>query len=277
MQLAFHGATTITASLEADIRNSQQAGYTALEIWTEKLDAFLEHRSVEDLKALLLEHGIAPMTLNSIESIAFRGAAFSQLLERCEVLCRIATAIGSPAIAVIPSAKPELRTPWKAIVEEHVKVLRELSAVAKPHGVKLAFEFLGGAWCSVRTPRGAQEIIERAACDNVGMVFDIAHFAIGGGRLEEIAALDPKGIYGFHVDDVEDTCREAYEDSMRALPGHGIAPTSEICSRLRAIGYDGPCAVELFRPDLWARDPLEVARLARAAALEVLSPHFDVR
>ena len=42
MQLAFHGATTITASLEADIRNSQQAGYTALEIWTEKLDAFLE-------------------------------------------------------------------------------------------------------------------------------------------------------------------------------------------------------------------------------------------
>ena len=30
MQLAFHGATTIKADLEADILNSQQAGYSAL-------------------------------------------------------------------------------------------------------------------------------------------------------------------------------------------------------------------------------------------------------
>jgi 2-keto-myo-inositol isomerase len=276
MQLAFHGATTIKASLEADIRNAQQAGYSALEIWTEKLDEYLEKHTPADLEALFELHQIKPMTLNSIEAIGFRGTEFPSLLERCEELCQIATVIGSPAIAVIPSSKPELQTSWKDIVDEHVRVLRELSSVAKPYGVKLAFEFLGSSWYSVRTPRGAQEIIERAGCDNVGMVFDIAHFAIGGGRLEEIEALDPSMIYGFHVDDVEDTPREAYVDSMRVLPGHGIAPIFEICSRLKAIGYDGPCAIELFRPDLWERDPLEVARLARAAALAVLEPHFQI-
>ncbi len=276
MQLAFHGATTIKANLESDIRNSQQAGYSALEIWTEKLDVYLERHSVIDLKTLFEQHQIAPKTLNSIEAIAFRGAEFSGLLERCEELCQIAKTIGSPAIAVIPSAKPELRTSWQAIVTEHVKVLRELSSVAKPHGIQLAFEFLGSPWYSVRTPRGAQEIIERAACDNVGMVFDIAHFAIGGGRLEEIDALEPSMIYGFHVDDVEDSAREAYLDSMRVLPGHGIAPVQEICARLKKIGYDGACAIELFRPDYWEQDPLSVAKFSRAAALKVLEPYFDV-
>jgi hypothetical protein len=132
MQLAFHGATTIKANLETDILNSQLAGYSALEIWTEKLNVYLEQHSVADLKTLFEQHKIAPKTLNSIEAIAFRGAEFSSLLERCEELCQIATTIGSPAIAVIPSAKPELQTSWQAIVTEHVKVLRELSSVAKP-------------------------------------------------------------------------------------------------------------------------------------------------
>jgi 2-keto-myo-inositol isomerase len=276
MQLAFHGATTIKASLEVDISNSQEAGYSALEIWTDKLDVYLQNQSVAELKALFEKHNIAPKTLNSIESIAFRGAEFSTLLERCEELCQIAKVIGSPAIAVIPSFKPELQTSWAAIVAEHVKVLRELSSVAQPHGIQLAFEFIGSSWYSVRTPRGAQEIIERAACDNIGMVFDIAHFAIGGGRLEEIDALEPSMIYGFHVDDVEDTAREAYVDSMRMLPGHGIAPVQEICSRLHKIGYNGNCAIELFRPDYWEQDPLIVAKKAREAALEALTPYFEV-
>ena len=83
MQLAFHGATTIKANLETDILNSQLAGYSALEIWTVKLDVFLENHSVTDLKTLLERHKIAPKTLNSIEAIGFRGAEFSRLLECC--------------------------------------------------------------------------------------------------------------------------------------------------------------------------------------------------
>lgn len=277
MQLAFHGATSMKADLETDIRVSSEAGYVALELWTDKVDRFLEQHSVQDLKALLEQHHVAPMTLNSLEMIAFRGDEFEQVLKRCAQLCEIAVAIGSPSVAVIPSPKPAWDTPWTAVVEEYVRVLRALSDVALPHGIKLAFEFIGSSGYSVRTPRGAQEIMRAVGRDNIGMIFDIAHFTIGGGRLEEIDALDPAMIYGFHLDDVEDTAREAYTDALRLLPGYGIAPTREILSRLKAIGFDGACSIELFRPEYWEWNPLELARKARQVALEVLTPYFEVR
>jgi 2-keto-myo-inositol isomerase len=277
MQLAFHGATTMKADLETDIAVSAQAGYVALELWAGKVDTFLERHTTADLKAMLEQHRIAPMTLNSIEFIAFRGADFTRIKERCEALCRVAVAIGCPSIAVIPSPKPAWDTPWDTVVHEHVRALQALSEIAAPHGIKLAFEFIGYGGFSVRTPRGAKEVIERAGRDNIGMVFDIAHFAIGGGRLEEINALDPQMIYGVHLDDIEDTAREAYTDSLRLLPGHGIAPTHEILQRLKSIGFDGACSIELFRPEYWAMNPLEIVKKAHQAAIEVLQPYFAVR
>jgi 2-keto-myo-inositol isomerase len=277
MQLAFHGATSMKADLETDIRVSSEAGYVALELWAGKIDTFLKDHTTADLKALLEQHKVAPMTLNSIEFIAFRGDEFDQILERCAQLCGVAVDIGCPSVAVIPSPKPTWDTPWETVVEEHVRALRALSDVAAPHGIKLAFEFIGYGGFSVRTPRGAREIIEAVGRDNIGMVFDIAHFTIGGGRLEEIDALDPNMISGFHLDDVEDTAREAYTDSLRLLPGYGIAPTQEILSRLKAIGFDGACSIELFRPEYWEWNPLELAKKARQVALEVLTPYFEVR
>ena len=276
MQLAFHGATSMYADLQTDVAVSAEAGYKALEPWTNKIDAYLQTHSLSDLKALFNQHGIKPLTLNSLESIAFRGAGFSSVKAHCKQLCEVAMAIGSPAIAVIPSPKPVWDIGWEAVVEEHVSVLRTLSDIAKPYGVKLAFEFIGHSGFSVRTPRGAWEIIQAADRDNIGLVFDIAHFTLGGASLEEIDLLDPKRIYGFHLDDVEDIALEAYTEARRVLPGKGIARTTEICSRLATLGYDGPCAVELFRPEYWEWNPLDLAIAAREAALEVLSPHFKV-
>jgi len=276
MQLAFHGATSMKADLQTDIEVSAKAGYVALELWAAKVDTYLKTHSLADLKALLEHYGVKPMTFNSIEFIAFRGEEFEQIKARCKQLCAIAVVIGCPSIAVIPSPKPAWDTPWETVVEEHVKALKALSDIVAPYGIKLAFEFIGYGGFSVRTPRGAAEIIQAAGCDDIGMVFDIAHFTIGGGSLLEINHLDPKMIYGFHLDDVEDTAREAYTDALRLLPGKGVAQTKEICSRLAAIGFDGACSIELFRPEYWEWKPLDLAVAARKAAMEVLVPYFKV-
>ncbi|MEA3334840.1 MAG: sugar phosphate isomerase/epimerase family protein [Chloroflexota bacterium] len=276
MLLGFHGATTMTSDLQTDIQVSAFAGFKALELWAAKIDRYLEDHPISDLKALLDGHGVAPMAVNSIEFIAFRGAEYAQIQHRCRQLSEIAQAIGCPAVVVVPSPIPSHETTWEAIVEEYVTVLRDLADIAAPYGVKLTFESLGFGWCTVRTPRGAWEIVQKTGRDNVGLTVDCAHFYGGGGLLSELDVLDPARIFAFHLDDVEDVAKEAITDARRLLPGQGIVPLDDICVRLKNIGYDGPCSIELFRPEYWEWDPRKLAVKARAAAMSILSPHFQV-
>jgi 2-keto-myo-inositol isomerase len=266
----------MTSNLETDVAATAHAGYKALELWAAKVDRYLEDHSVEELKALLDDHNVAPMTFNSIEAIAFRGAEFDQIKARCRQLSQIAQVIGCPSVAVIPSPTPAWNTPWETIVAEHVAALRDLSDIAGEYGIKLAFEFIGFGGFSVRTPRGAWKIIQKTGRDNIGMVVDAAHLYVGGGLLSEIDQLDPKYIYAFHLDDTEAMAKEAYTDAVRLLPGLGVIPLADICARLKGIGYDGPCSIELFRPEYWEWDPKALAVQAREMALRVLSPYFEV-
>jgi 2-keto-myo-inositol isomerase len=284
MKLAFHGATSMKADLSTDVLASAHAGFKALEVWAAKMDDYLAEHSLSELKALFVENHVEPASISSIEFIAFRNNQFKQVKDRCRELCTIAECIGCQTVVVVPSPTPQrggdavlnLFVPWDEVVREYVNVLSELSAVARPHGVNLAFEFLGFGWCTVRTPRAAFEIIRKTGRENVGMNFDACHFYGGGGLLSEIDELDPKRILAFHLDDMEDVPKEAITDGRRLLPGQGVVPLGDICSRLAKIKYDGLCSIETFRAEYWEWDPYELAARAREAALRVLSPFFRI-
>jgi hypothetical protein len=60
------------------------------------------------------------------------------------------------------------------------------------------------------------------------------------------------------------------------LPGEGVIPLDDILVRLKQIGFDGLCSVELFRPEYWERDPEDLAAAARAATLETVENYFSL-
>jgi len=266
----------MTSNLETDVAVTARAGFKALEVWTAKMDRYLAAHSLADLNALFIDHGVEPLTLNSIEFIAFRGSEYAQVQARLHELGRIAQAINCRTVVVVPSPLPDRNISWEDVVAEYVKVLRDLSNIAHLYNINLSFEFLGFGWCSVRTPRAAFEIIQKADRDNIGLTVDAAHFYGGGGLMSELDQLDPRRIFAFHLDDLEDTPKECISDATRLLPGLGVIPLDEICMRLKYIGYDGPCSIELFRPEYWGWDPQVLAIKAREAALKVLSPHFQI-
>lgn len=277
MLLGFHGATTMTSDLETDIRVSHAAGYKGLELWADKVDTYLKSHSRAELKALLAQNGIAPLSLNALVFVGFRGEEYPQVQQRCQEMCDIAASIGCPMLVVVPSpTEKNWQLPWSDVVAEYVKVLRDLASIAEPFGIRLSFEFLGFGWCTVRTPRGAWEIIAQVDRPNVGMTVDCAHLYAGGGLVEEIDALDPAKIFAFHVDDLEDTCKEAITDYTRVFPGLGVIQLDDICARMSRIGYNDTCSIELFQPEYWKWDPLKVAETARSSALKILSPHFKL-
>ena len=62
---------------------------------------------------------------------------------------------------------------------------------------------------------------------------------------------------------------------MNDLQDLGVQLTRLSADTLKKIGYDGPCSIELFRPEYWAWDPQELANQVRAASEKVLRPYFD--
>lgn len=280
MKLGFHGATTMKADLATDIKVSAAAGFKGLELDDGKINQYLTDHSLTDLRNLLKQHAIEPMSINTLEFIGFR-EDYSQLQAECRQLSQIAEAIGCTLLVTIPSptprtykGQPELNYPWDDMVNEYVGALQDLGGIAEGYNVRLAFEFLGFGWCSVRTPRGAYEIVQETARENVGMNFDTCHFYAGGGLLSEMDGVDPARIFTFHLNDLEDVPKEAITDAVRVMPGWGVIPLEDVCSKLKQIGYDGNCSVELFRPEYWDWDPLENAKKSYETAVKVLSPYF---
>jgi len=277
MLLGFNGATTVKATLPEDIAAAGEAGFKALEIWAAKMDTYLANRSLDDLNALFTQHRVQPASINSIEFITFRSAEDYALIKaRCHELCARADALGCDKIVVVPSPTPEGVASWEEIKAKSVRVLHDLSDIAAPYGVKLAFEFLGFGWCSVRTLGQCWEIVQAVNRPHVGLVIDTCHFYAGGSELSSIEAVDPDKLLIFHINDVEARPRETIEDAHRLLPGEGVIPLDDILSRLRQIGFDGLCSIELLRPEYWERDPAELATAARAATIKALKPYFRV-
>jgi 2-keto-myo-inositol isomerase len=270
MKLALNGATTMKADLETDIRAASQAGFDCLEIWAAKLRKFLASRTTAQLRELFDEYRIEPYSINSIEHVTFRErAAHEKLLRECEELCQVARAVDCPYIVVVPSPLPEGKS-RPDVIAESVRVLDELGRIAEGFKVSLAFEFLGQPRCSVQTLELADEIVKETGRGNVGLVIDSFHFYAGGSSLESIEALNADRLFIFHINDAEDRPREELQDSHRLLPGLGILPLKEIVGALRHIGYDRVTSVEIFRPEYWERDPLELAREAHKYASAVI-------
>ena len=277
MLLAINGATTMKATLSQDIAAAGSAGFKALEVWAAKLDTYLAARpnSVDTLKALFDQARVQPASFNSIEFITFRSPEeYTRIKSRCRELCEVGQALGCNKIVVVPSPTPG-GAGWDHIRDASVDVLRDLSEVAAPYRVQLAFEFLGFGWCSVRTLGQCWEVVRRVERANVGLVIDTCHLYAGGSELGSIEQVDPSKIFIFHINDVEERPKDTIEDAHRLLPGEGVIPLDDILVRLKRTGYDGLCSVELFRPEYWERDPAELAAAARATTLKVVGKYFE--
>lgn len=271
MKIALNGATTMRANLETDFEAAQAAGFDYVEIWAAKLRTFLHHRTTSELKDLIAKTRVPPLSINSIEHVTFRdAAAYEAIKAECNDLSRIAVQINCPFIVVVPGKLPNTDASRREIIDESVRVLRELCDIAARHDVSLAFEFLGQTDCSVQTLDLAHEIARATNRKNLGLVIDSFHFYAGGSTIDMIEALDPGLIYVFHINDAENLPRETLLDQHRLLPGLGILPLREIIAAFRKIGYDKVASVEIFRPDYWDRDPLELAHAAHIATKQLL-------
>jgi 2-keto-myo-inositol isomerase len=250
------------ADVVTDIRAAALAGYTAIEICDWKIERYLASGGhVADLRSYAGDAGLRVLTVNTLDDSTLNsGQRFAELLERCRLLCSWARDLRCPYIIAGPSYNGDPSLSRSAIRKQSAAALRQYGQVASDHGVKVGFEFLGYANCSIHTVPDALAAIEEADNSNIGLIIDAFHFHVGGTSLEALTRLDMSRLFVVHLTDADHAVRATLRKTNRAFPGEGALPLREFVETLRRAGYGGPYSLELLRPEYWAMDPFEVTR-----------------
>ncbi|GMA60803.1 2-keto-myo-inositol isomerase [Alicyclobacillus fastidiosus] len=277
MKLCFNEATTLeNSSLLSDLEICDQLGYDFIEIRTmDKLPEYLKTHTVGDLATFFQTHHIKPLALNALVFFNNRDEpGHREIVREFTSMLQTASQLGAKYIVAVPLVTEEKIL--KADIQSScVDVLRELSDLAAPYGVKIAVEFIGHPQCTVNTFGQAYEIITVVDRENVGLVLDCFHFHAMGSKLDDLKAADGSKVFILHIDDTEDYPIGFLTDEDRLWPGLGAIDLHGILSTLKEIGYRDVVSVELFRPEYYRLNAEETIQTAKDTTLTVVSSYFD--
>lgn len=251
-----NSSTIKPTSILEKIAIAGEAGYSAIELWHDDIDAYVaEGGRVADVRKAVEDYNLSvPTTIFLKGWFDTTGNQHRQALDECKRRMAQAAEVG----AVHCIAGPPLHAGLD--YELGARHYRELLEAGLELGVTPAMEYLGFAE-QLNTIEDALEIIDRSRHPQATIVLDPFHCFRGGGPMESIKKLKPEQIAISHFNDAPSIPpREQQHDSDRVPPGDGHLDLKRYVGLLREVGYDGWLSLELFRRDLWEQDPREVAR-----------------
>ncbi len=255
-QYCLNSSTIRPVPILKKIQIAGEAGYTGIELWHDDLDAHLARGGTlkEVSHALADQNLTVPTTIYLKGWFETTGPAHAAELVECQRRMAQAVEVGAQYVIAGPPS-------GMADHDLGAKNYRELLEIGLAMGVKPAMEFLGFV-DDINTIEDALEIVTKAAHKEGTLVLDPFHIFRGGGSLESIARLRADQIAIMHFNDSPITPqRFEQHDKDRVYPGDGHLDLRRELDLLRQIGYDRWLSLELFREDLWAANPLEVARV----------------
>jgi sugar phosphate isomerase/epimerase len=251
-----NSSTIKPAPIMDKIRIAGDEGYAAIELWHDDIDAHLARGgTLREIRQAAADAGLnVPTTIFLKGWWDTTGAVYNRALDEIKRRLGQAAEVG----ATYSIAGPPLGAIDFTVGAERY---RQLLEIGRPFGVKPAMEYLGFA-DEVHTIEAALTVMDGSGQADATIVLDPFHCFRGGGPMESIRKLPAARIAISHFNDSPGfPARELQQDPDRVLPGDGIVDLRAYCGLLREVGYDRWLSLELFRRDLWARDPREVARI----------------
>lgn len=249
------------------IRVAAAAGYGAIELWHDDIDRHLQSGgTLAELRRALDDHGLAvPTTIMLKGWCEPAGDAYAAGVSECRRRLEQSAAVGARHAIAGPPHGP---VDYPLAADRYARLLD----LGLSLGVRPAMEYLGFVQ-EVNSIAKALRIMTESGHPEATIVLDPFHDFRGGAGCEDIARLRPEQIAVCHFDDAPASPpANQQRDPDRVLPGDGVIPLRRFCELLRQIGYSGWVSLELFREDLWQRDPLEVAQLGLAKMRAVCEP-----
>lgn len=267
------------STLEQDLELCEQAGFDYIEIRLDLLRGYLQNHTLEQLRAFFDTSRLKPHAINAVylrqgmlpgEEVSWEEPAMQDFKLACET-CQ---AIGSRFVIVVPPLDPSgvFTGDVDAAQQDCVRILKKLSALARPYGVRLCFELVGLRKSCVRDIGSVDRIVRAVDQDNVGFVFDSYNIYLNGrcNDFSGLRAVPPEKIFAVHLMSADDVPEDQMGQDKRCFPGRGVVDTDAFLQTLRACGYEGMVSVETFRPEYWAQSPRWVVENAYSSLRQAL-------
>lgn len=254
-------ATTMSTPFEADLDAYALAGWTDVELWLTKLEAFAAGKPTDAARALLDERGLRAVAAASQGGLLLstgdeRAAHWDLFRRRLDLL----NAVGVSTLVVAVDYAPEATD---ADYARAVASLVEAGGLAREAGVRLALEFQKSSRLCASLDT-AIALVSQANSAAIGICLDLFHYYTGPSKFEDLGYLTPANLAWVQVCDLSGVPRELAADGDRILPGEGDFQLDPILDHLAAIGYDGHLSLEVNNPMLWS---VPAERLADAGLL----------
>jgi len=241
------------------IRIAGETGYSAIELWHDDIDTHLAGGGkLTDITKALSDHGLSVPTSIYLKGwFDTTGPDHARALEEAKRRMHQAVEVG--AIHIISGPPGGM-----ADHDLGARNYRELLELGLAIGVKPAMEYLGFV-DDINTIEAAAEIVEKAGHPQGTVIHDPFHIFRGGGSFESLPKVPAEKIAICHFNDAPaQPPRIQQHDKDRVYPGDGHLDLRKMVRLLKQLGYNRWLSLELFRPDLWAQNPAEVARTGLA-------------
>lgn len=256
-QLAINSISTSGKNLEERVGAYRTAGFRNVEFFLPHVKEHLvAGRSVAEVRRLLNDHDLRCIG-------GFEGAVLSfasrEALKRNEeeVLanCRLISELGG-GVLVVGTDGPE--SPPKDPLGNMARRFAAIGKKIRELDVAIAVEFNWGPL--LKSLRAAAEVARRSEAQNIGVLFDPAHYHCTPTKFGEINAENVPFIKHVHVNDMADRPGElSHCNDDRKLPGEGVLDLQRIFRAIERHGYRGYFSIEMFDRRLWKMAPRRAA------------------
>jgi 2-keto-myo-inositol isomerase len=248
-------STIRPASLMDKIAIAAEAGYDGIELWAGDVEDYVAAGGdVGDVAKALDDTGLSRPSMISLRNWATEDdKEFAKALDDARRRLDIARRL---SIEHIVAGPPGGMIDHNVATDRYAKLLE----VSLDFGVPASVEFLGFVK-DINTLEDAWEICGGTGMSEATITPDAWHMFRGDSDFSLLDEIPGDHISCFHWNDAVNTPpRVEQNDSHRVFPTDGIMDLKALADALRKKDWHGALSLELFNPEYWKRDPLEVAR-----------------
>lgn len=246
-------------ALPRQVEIAAKAGYQAIEPWMGELDEFVKSGGkLADLKKQIADAGLSvESAIGFAQWIVDDDQKRKEGLEQAKRDMDTLQQIGGKRIAAPPTGATNQSDLNLLKAAERYQALLNLG---ESMGIIPQVEVWGFSKSLSRlgeTLLVAVEARHPKAC----VLPDVYHLYKGGSDFTGLRMISAEAVQVFHMNDYPtNPPRESIKDADRVYPGDGVAPLGNILRTLFTNGFRGVLSLELFNPEYWKQDALEVAK-----------------